>query len=276
MPHDLNAHPVPIWQPEEPPALPNEDIFGNTKKLHFIADALKKHTRELGRPPSILDFGCGNATAVGQYVADGSRPYLGVDFHEPSLEHARALCQKGQAEFMTELPHGRTFDAIIYADLLEHVHNPTELLKAHVSQLAEDGIVVASVPNGYGPCEIEKWFIRNLRLYDIARGSYRLGKRLIGKPVRREGPVVPYNSASGHVVFFTRDMLVKMAEDAGLVIRRFGHGGFVGADLTGSTIFSPQPFLDWNVNVSDKLPSWAVSTWYFEMVKAGGPLDGKY
>ena len=54
-----------------------------------------------------------------------------------------------------------------------------------------------------------------------------------------------------------------MAADAALRIVRFAHGGFIGADLTGSTIFASQGFVDWNIRAADRLPSWAVSTWYF-------------
>src|SRR5690348_13860919 len=72
------------------PPLPAEDIFGNTKKLRFILRSIDDHRARLGRVVRVLDFGCGNAAAVGQYLIGAGVDYVGVDFHEPSLAYARA------------------------------------------------------------------------------------------------------------------------------------------------------------------------------------------
>jgi SAM-dependent methyltransferase len=248
--------------------LPPEDIYGNTKKLRFILDGLDRHAEHIGRPPAVLDFGCGNADAMGQYLADGQRRYYGVDMHEASLEHARQICRNPNTSFSTALPREVTFDALVYADVLEHLHDPTSALRDHVRQLAPDGVVLGSVPNGYGPCEIEKYLTRHLHLYEIARWPLQMARRLAGR-ARPDTGVVPYNHESGHVVFFTLKMLDAMAKAAGLTITRFGHGGFIGADLTGATIFRSPRFAAWNARVSDRLPPRLVSTWYFEMRRIG-------
>jgi hypothetical protein len=60
-----------------------------------------------------------------------------------------------------------------------------------------------------------------------------------------------------------------MVASADLKILRFGHGGFIGADVTGNTIFRSRRFIDWNVDLSDRLPSWVVSTWYFVLGRDG-------
>ena len=39
------------------------------------------------------------------------------------------------------------FDCIIYADVLEHLINPLELLTRHKSKLADNGYIIASIPN---------------------------------------------------------------------------------------------------------------------------------
>lgn len=259
--------PVPA-DVSSPLPLPAEDIYGNTKKLRFIIDRLDRHAERIGRPPVVLDFGCGNAGAMGQYLADGQRRYYGVDMHDASLDHARSICQNPNTTFSKTVPDGVTFDALVYADVLEHLHDPTSALREHVGRLASGGIVLGSVPNGYGPCEIEKFLTRHLHLYKIARWPLQMARRLVGR-ARPNATAVPYNHESGHVVFFTLRMLESMVADADLTITRFGHGGFVGADLTGATIFRSQGFADWNARISDRLPSRMVSTWYFELARAG-------
>ena len=42
---------------------------------------------------------------------------------------------------------GRTFDLILFADVLEHLHDPEDVLKRAVDLLKEDGTIIASIPN---------------------------------------------------------------------------------------------------------------------------------
>lgn len=244
--------------------LPSEDIFGNTKKLRFILRTIEDHRARLGRDVAVLDFGCGNAAAVGQYLIGEGIRYVGVDFHEPSLSYARDCFGGVNAQFCATVPTDMTFDVVVYADVLEHVPDPLGVVTEHARVLAPDGIMIGSVPNGYGPCETEKFLDRNLRLYKTLRFAKRTALRFAGRPPK-DGPTVPYNTESGHIIFFTKRSLRHMVAAAGLHVVQFAHGGFVGADLTGSTIFASRGFVDWNVRAADRLPSWAVSTWYFVM-----------
>jgi SAM-dependent methyltransferase len=249
------------------PALPAEDIFGNTKKLRFVLRAIEDHRAKLGRDVRVLDFGCGNAAAVGRYLIGNGIRYVGVDFHEPSLSYARRNFGGPNAQFLEAVPEDVTFDVVVYADVLEHVPDPLAIVSGHARHLAEDGIIIGSVPNGYGPCEIEKFVDRHLRLYKILHFFKRAFLLLAGRPPKAAS-AIPYNLESGHVIFFTQRSLRRMAAEAGFRIIRFAHGGFVGADLTGSTVFASARFVDWNVQVADRLPSWIVSTWYFVLARA--------
>lgn len=244
------------------PPLPPEDIFGNTKKLRFILRTIEEHRDRLGRDVAVLDFGCGNAAAVGQYLIGEGIRYVGVDFHEPSLSYARRHFGGANAEFREMVPTNMRFDVVVYADVLEHVPDPLAVVTEHARVLAPDGIVIGSVPNGYGPCETEKFIDRHLRLYKMLRFAKRTAMRLAGR-APKDSAVIPYNHESGHIVFFTLRSLKRMASDAGFRIASFAHGGFVGADLTGSTIFANRSFIHWNIRAADRLPSWLVSTWYF-------------
>jgi SAM-dependent methyltransferase len=253
-----------------PEGLPDEDIFGNTKKLKFILDEVATYRRRVGREISVLDFGCGNASAVGRYLIGDGVQYFGVDFHKPSLDYARELHGGPRATFLPAVPGDVVFDVIVYADVLEHLHDPLSALSDHVRQLAPEGIVIGSVPNGYGACEVEKFIDRRLRLYKTLRFVKRSALSMAGRSPKPPESI-PYNSESGHVVFFTLDSLRRMVAEAGLRFIEFGHGGFVGADLTANTIFRSRRFVSWNVKVADRLPSWAVSTWYFVLAKHPPP-----
>lgn len=249
------------------PALPAEDIFGNAKKIRFILPIIARLREKLGRDVSILDFGCGNALGVGQYLIGEGIDYLGVDFHEPSLSFAREQFGGPSAQFREDVPNDRVFDVIIYADVIEHVHDPLGLVKAYAHQLTPIGIMIWSIPNGYGPCEIEKRIDKRLRLYQTLRSVKRAMRRESGQLATTLAPA-PYNNDSGHVQFFTLGALRKLAAAAGFKIVQVAHGGFVGADLTGNTIFTSRRFIEWNIRVADRLPSWMVSNWYLVLVRA--------
>src|SRR3546814_17801066 len=90
------------------------------------------------------------------------------------------LCRNSNTTFSTTVPRDVTFDALIYADVLEHLDDPTTVLRAHMQQLAPDGVVLGSVPNGYGPCEIEKYIQQHLHLYEIARWPLQMARNLTG------------------------------------------------------------------------------------------------
>src|SRR5262249_8661342 len=130
---------------------PPENIYGHTKKLRFIRRHLAESRRAAGRPLAVLDFGCGNGSAVSRFLLGDDVDYTGVDFHRPSLAHAREHFGSPRARFCDAVPRGAAFDVIVYADVLEHLDDPLSLLRAHVRQLNDGGLVIGSVPNGYGP-----------------------------------------------------------------------------------------------------------------------------
>jgi len=111
-------------------------------------------------PPGsrVADLGCG-AGAFSQRLADMGFDVLSVDennegvfqaqtpFRQLDLENARQM-----AEFCEEFA-GR-FDAVICAEVIEHVENPWLLVRNIASLLAPGGVVIISTPN------IGSWYSR--------------------------------------------------------------------------------------------------------------------
>ncbi len=252
--------------------LPSENIYGHTKKLRFIIDALQRQSARLGRRLRVLDFGCGNGAAVSQYIIETGCDYVGVDIHEPSLTYAATHFGKDHVRFLTAVPAGEEFDAIVYADFLEHVSDPGAVLHVHSKFLAPGGIVVGSVPNGYGPYEIEQWLDKRLHLSAWLAKLSALKRRLLGQtPPPSDAIGLPYNHESGHLVFFTRTMLRDVAAKSGLRIARFAHGAAIGASISGIALCRSARLIDWNARLADRLPYWGVSTWYFVLGKRAAP-----
>ena len=248
--------------------LPPENVYGHTKKLSYILLQIDSQKEKLGRPVRVLDFGCGNGSAVSQYLIQDGVDYVGVDIHQPSLDYAKTRYSDKNAIFTDETPKDQTFDLIVYADFLEHVTEPWAFLSEHQHLLSDDGYMIASVPNGYGPFELEQ---RIDKFFKIDRGLYHLSrfKRFMFRqpPPSRNSVGLPYNHESGHVIFFTKSSLIDCLTKAGLTLRDFRNGSFMGASISGIVMNRSKWVLRKNVEVADTMPYWMVSTWLFTMGK---------
>lgn len=244
---------------------PPENVYGHTKKIRFFQNAIARHRERKNGDLNVLDFGCGSGAAVSQYLITEGIQYYGVDFHPPSLVYARQHFSAPGIHFLEAVPADIVFDVIVYSDLLEHLDDPVGILRQHARQLAPDGIILGSVPNGYGGFENERRIDRFFHLSDILRFLWRGLKRATGRPPR-PAPEIPFNEESGHVQFFTQQSLKHALASTGFMIRKFAHGSFVGADLSGS-LFIKGPLIHLNTWLADRFPVWAVSTWHFEAAR---------
>lgn len=245
--------------------LPAEDVFASTKKIRYVLDRIERYREVVDRPPRVLDFGCGNGVALSQYVISAGVDYIGVDMHRPSLDYARDHFGGGNARFLSGFPDSESFDILIYSEILEHLDDPGAVLRAHRLALRPGGIVLGSIPNGYGLTEIEKYVDRKLRLYPMLRWFWRgIG---FGSQREFDNPI-PYNHASGHVQFFTKRSLLRTAQSAGYRLVDLRNGSVMGADLSGATLLRPQTLRNLNTRLADYLPAWASATWHFTLVPA--------
>ncbi len=247
-------------------ALPPENIYGHTKKLRYIQRQLEAERQALGRDLAVLDFGCGNGEHVSQFLIGAHVDYVGVDFHAPSRAHAQDRFGSERAHFVAEPPTDRLFDAIVYADVLEHLDDPVAVLCQHRTLLRAGGLLIASIPNGYGPYEYESWFCRTFGIFAALRGLSQLRQRLYRKPA----DAVPYNEESGHVQFFTRQAVDRLLTQTGFELVDFAHGAFVCGPLCELTRLLGPTIACWNTRLADRLPAWAVATWFFTARLRGG------
>jgi SAM-dependent methyltransferase len=97
----------------------------------------------------LLDVGCGSG-AFGRLLRS-VRPEMELWAVEPDPAAARAAADGFDHVLVGKFPHERTpasrFDVILCADVLEHMARPETALRAALRALAEDGIMVASIPN---------------------------------------------------------------------------------------------------------------------------------
>jgi len=99
---------------------------------------------------TILDVGCGEGLLGEQLLQRGAQTVVGVELHPAAASRARhRLTAVIQGNIETDpLPWAPgTFDAVICADILEHLVDPWTTLRKLAAYLTPDGMLIASIPN---------------------------------------------------------------------------------------------------------------------------------
>jgi SAM-dependent methyltransferase len=101
-------------------------------------------------PPTatkVLSVGCGEGRTEAELVKRGCH-VTGIELDPRAALLAR---EKGIEALVGDVNEvdlaGRTFDSLIYADVLEHLADPVSVLGKHVALLEQGGTVIVSVPN---------------------------------------------------------------------------------------------------------------------------------
>ena len=146
----------------------------------------------------ILDIGCGTG-AMGRGIRTrwGDVHLVGIEKDPARAFGARAYYDRVvEADAALWKPDfaAESFDAIILADVLEHVENPAMLLKRYVPFLSSHGVMVLSVPN--------------IRYHEVLSGLAQ------GRFDYQEQGILDRS----HLRFFTRKTLVELLESSGLQV----------------------------------------------------------
>jgi len=238
-----------------------ENLWGYAKRLRFveaaIAEAFPQHDANSVR---VLDVGCGNGSQLALPLARRGFQVVGIDVDTHSIEHAKQLAKDvPNATFVcgdvAELKAGR-FEVVILAEVLEHMTEPRNLLMDSTKHLSEEGIVIITVPNGYGEFEIDSRFFKLFRLQRIVDALAKSGREIVA---------ATDNDESIHVQSFTRGRLRRLFEGCSLWVFRVGSASFLAGPIIGHTLARSNRFIEWNARITDKLPFALASGWYFAL-----------
>lgn len=239
-----------------------ENLWGYAKRLRFVKRAIGEvfAGREASRL-RILDVGCGNGSQLALPLAQTGFPVRGIDTDQRSIERARRLAHgTDNAEFVCghveDLPATETFDVVILSEVLEHMTKPVDLLAASGRHMVADGMLIVTVPNGYGEFEIDSWVFRTLRLQRVVDVLARQKNEVLGGTD---------NPESGHVQFFTRTRLRQLFAKCDLVSIREGAGSFLAGPIVGHLLARSTRLIEWNARITDRLPFAMAHSWYFAL-----------
>lgn len=144
----------------------------------------------------VLDIGCANGVLAKEIRKRGNY-VVGVDtmMSEKAKNNCNEFIQM-DVEKNFNLNFEKEFDCIIFADVLEHLRNPLQILRACKRFLKPSGKIILSVPN------VANWYIRLNLLF--GRFDYK------SRGILDES----------HVRFFTWKSLKELLEEAKLEIKK--------------------------------------------------------
>ncbi len=129
--------------------------IADKKRLDFIVQAI-----HLAAAPgsSILDFGCGNGI-ISKAIASKGFYVKAIDVSLKTITEARTVNAHPNINYQVVpadkfVAEPRRYQAIICSEVLEHLDDPASLLKTLRNSLADSGVLIVTVPNGYGPREV--------------------------------------------------------------------------------------------------------------------------
>jgi SAM-dependent methyltransferase len=242
-----------------------ENLWGYGKRLRFVHG--QAGARFGTSCVSVLDIGCGNGSQLAVPLSRLGYRVTGVDPHGPSIERARAMCAK--AEFLcghvSDVPPQK-FDVVIISEVLEHLHHPEALLSEALQLLAPGGLLIVTIPNGYGEFELD-W--RLYRALGLAR-LFNVLRRIRDRVRKREstGELPSSDDTSGHVQRFSLRRINTMFSGLGLRVIARRPTSFVSGALIAHTLGHVPGFIELNVQLADHLPMWASSGWMFALCLA--------
>ena len=99
----------------------------------------------------VLDVGC-SVGSMGESLKQRGHEVVGIEYEAPLAARARErldLVIEGDVEVMARdgADLGLPFDCVVFADVLEHLRDPWSVVQWGATLLADDGVMVVSVPN---------------------------------------------------------------------------------------------------------------------------------
>lgn len=239
---------------------------GGVTRLDAVIDSVERF--RAGRPASaipILDVGCGTGN-LAKPLASLGYPMLGIDIDGASVEEAARDARLPNARFAQTDPltyrSESPYAVVVLSEVLEHLAEPARMLSHLRELLVPGGLLVLTVPNGYGPWE-----------------GMNFAKRVLGR-CGLGGPLLAFQRAFGfgkatlqsrnphldHVQFFTRQRLRGLARQAGFDVERERSLSFLIGVFPFSWAFRRAPALETvDREVAGWLPPALASGWLFEL-----------
>lgn len=194
------------------------------KRVDFICGCIETILEREGNqtPLKILDYGCGNGNISLAMSHAGNVEVLGIDIDHASVRRATSNAENAGRENVSfrccnldGLRDDEEFDLIICCELLEHLHDPSEMLACLMRKLKHEGHIIITVPNGYAGLEVINQLI--LRKNPMQKMLVKL-KDSQKRRFESSDNIQTSNVTDSHKQFFSFKKISELIENGGLRI----------------------------------------------------------
>ncbi len=217
----------------------NYSRYVDFKRLDFIIQSIRENSDK--NTLEGLDLGCGKGNITIPLASLGYR-MTGIDISHKNINTAksRQITVNNPFFFVGDAQNfsldKENLDFVICSEVLEHLHSPHKTLNLINKILRNKGLLIITVPNGYGPYSLIADHLRN-------------------KIISRISNIQP----SEHVKTFSLYNIRNLIKEAGFEIIKINHSDFIS--------FSPilvksKRFCHLDCYLADKLPSAFVSGYF--------------
>jgi SAM-dependent methyltransferase len=236
------------------------DPYGHKKRYDFFVQIIKKN-----KPKNILDLGCGTCEMLTTPLASTFKgiTFYGVDSDEESISIAKKNNSNENLNLYNKIEEINLdkFDLIIASEVIEHVDDPYNFLLNLRNRLNINGVIMITVPNGFGPFEIGTLFENIIYVLGLYKFINKF-KAIKNSNVKDSHQDTVANSP--HLNYFTLNQLKSLFFESGLLVleqksRTFICGPFFDKIVT---FFHLSNF---NASIADILHSSICSDWMFEL-----------
>jgi SAM-dependent methyltransferase len=259
-----------------------EDAFGIIKRLHFFLKNIEAIRGKFDlniNEIKILDIGCGTGIAVTIPLANIGYDIRGIDVDKSSINKANIMTKNipnisFSCQELTTLDSSGRFHIVICSEVLEHLEKPDILLKQMKEVLVDNGLLLITVPNGYGYFELESLFydrFPNFVSYiDLCQQALveRYGSKALLRRHKIERSPDYCNVARSsldedtiHCNKFTSGKIKSLLGDNDYNIIEFKNRTFLAGNIINILLRESDNLLSWNGKIADYLPKWMCSDW---------------
>src|SRR4051812_48585501 len=182
------------WFPDKHMFEADSNFYDAPLDINDLRDSRSLAVKIIGENKRVLELGAATGRVTAALKANGCE-VVALERDANAAQRLRQLCPviEGDVEQMSleRRLDGSQFDVVLAGDFLEHLQDPVQLLKEVRNYVAEDGFLLASVPN-------------------VSHGSVRLAL-LAGKFEYAERGLLDRT----HLRFFTLDSIRQMFTEAG-------------------------------------------------------------
>jgi ubiquinone/menaquinone biosynthesis C-methylase UbiE len=141
---------------------PDADELGYFKPHSPELIRMKNIHRDIHRNSKVLDIGCNSGGLTKDLIKTKNCEIYGIDINKQLVANANKKGIRAITGYAEKLPYeDNFFDAVVCAEILEHVIDPDKVMREAIRVLKPSGIFTGSVPT-----EIGDWGKHTIGLHD--------------------------------------------------------------------------------------------------------------